>query len=629
MNAYFLNADTVTRLINIKIVAMIAAVFAVFFSLMASESVSAQSATDLSTGTATGCAVTNNKVKCWGSGSNGVLGNGSTSNVSTPVNIKEVSKITVTQKIADGYCMGGTIKVLGNEICIGVNVHARTVNVDSNGLAGKSVSKVSVGRDHACAIANARVYCWGSDSRGQLGTYSGSSTNSTPTAVYAGAARTISFPRTQWQSEQTYQLNESALRNKEIIDVSAGNGFTCALASDGVVACWGRNDRGQLGIGNKNDKDVPVAVNSGALSGKKVRSLATVKGDAASMCAITAEERAVCWGRNDFGEVGNGDPIPSTLTKVSGTGTHTNKNRCDVTNKQALTSIKKNSKITLQQDEVLRPANVDTNLKFTSIEIVGRGDSVVTIDNNFNPGDKEGITTFSGKGYTYVTAKTSGSSQSADRAYYWGGSFLYDFIFDCESNNDYNDNDGSGGDGGTNEGTDTTAKIEAYQFGRSVPTGPLYTAAGANQLRNQSLAAVSGNAFTGSNYEQYKQCLSRQEFVWFSWKTVTTCGTEPSEDGCAVTRSQQDAAYCNTGKTCTAGSLFQAQSCSSGSTNKVPSGSGSWLQSGMKIVDMATGVSDFNCALANGSVGCWGNNGSGQLGDGTKSSKATPVKVKL
>src|SRR5437773_1950231 len=42
--------------------------------------------------------------------------------------------------------------------------------------------------------------------------------------------------------------------------VATGSAHACAIRNDGTVWCWGRNDFGQLGDGNATDSTVPVQV---------------------------------------------------------------------------------------------------------------------------------------------------------------------------------------------------------------------------------------------------------------------------------------------------------------------------------------------------------------------------------
>lgn len=96
---------------------------------------------------------------------------------------------------------------------------------------------VTAGEDFAAAIASDGVYTWGSNSYGQLGINSDAA---------CGAPSKVSF-----------NLNE----NEYITDVQAGLGHCIALSSSGNVYSWGRNNVGQLGIGNKSNKFVPTKVN--------------------------------------------------------------------------------------------------------------------------------------------------------------------------------------------------------------------------------------------------------------------------------------------------------------------------------------------------------------------------------
>ena len=84
--------------------------------------------TAVSAGGAHSCAVADGAAYCWGSGSDGRLGDGSATARSVPV------------------------------------------AVDATGvLAGKTVTAVSVGSAHSCAVADGAAYCWGWGASGQLG----------------------------------------------------------------------------------------------------------------------------------------------------------------------------------------------------------------------------------------------------------------------------------------------------------------------------------------------------------------------------------------------------------------------------------------------------------------------------
>ncbi|TVR94406.1 MAG: RCC1 repeat-containing protein, partial [Wenzhouxiangellaceae bacterium] len=82
--------------------------------------------------------------------------------------------------------------------------------------------------------------------------------------------------------------------------VSTGRGHSCALTLAGAVLCWGRNNFGQLGDGSTSQRLTPVQV-SGLTSGVQAIAL----GDAHS-CAIAGSGAASCWGHNFLGQLGNG-----------------------------------------------------------------------------------------------------------------------------------------------------------------------------------------------------------------------------------------------------------------------------------------------------------------------------------
>lgn len=141
---------------------------------------------------------------------------------------------------------------------------------------------VSAGGAHTCAVTSTgALRCWGDNQFGALG--SGSTTNS------------------------PVPINVPGLPS-DVIDVSAGNEYTCAITSAGAVECWGDNGSGQLGNGSFAASLVPVFV-----TGLGAAAVAVSTGYTHT-CAILTTGAVECWGLNVFGQLGNNtitdSPVP-------------------------------------------------------------------------------------------------------------------------------------------------------------------------------------------------------------------------------------------------------------------------------------------------------------------------------
>jgi alpha-tubulin suppressor-like RCC1 family protein len=285
-------------------------------------------------------------VECWGFNSNGQLGNGTTTDSSTPV---AVSGLTGGTAIADGgettvghtcaLLSGGTVKCWGSNV-VGQLGNGTTTDsstpvavIGLSGLGGATT--VAGGGDHTCALlTNGTVKCWGYNSDGQLG--NGTTIDSTTpvavsglsgaTAMVAGNIHTcalLSSGTVQcWGGDSNGQLGSGTTINSSTpvavsglsgaTAIASGASHTCALLSDGTVQCWGYNGFGQLGNGTTTDSSTPVAVSG--LSGAK----AIVAG-AFHTCALLSDGTMQCWGYNGFGQLGSGMAINSgTPVAVSG-----------------------------------------------------------------------------------------------------------------------------------------------------------------------------------------------------------------------------------------------------------------------------------------------------------------------
>ena len=145
------------------------------------------------------------------------------------------------------------------------------------------VSKVAVGGSHVCAIADGgRLFCWGANSDGQLGT--------------GDFANRLS----------AYPLDFSAGHAHE---VAAGARHTCVLLTGGEVRCWGANAVGQLGNGSTapvNTTSSIVSLPSPALG---------IFADAESSCAVLNSGQLFCWGSNSRRQIENSPVQNFTLPK--------------------------------------------------------------------------------------------------------------------------------------------------------------------------------------------------------------------------------------------------------------------------------------------------------------------------
>ena len=153
---------------------------------------------------------------------------------------------------------------------------------------------ISAGDSHTCAVLDdGSLACWGSDSLGQIGNGVPLQTERTPVIVGLAGARPAA--------------------------VSAGGFHTCVALTDGSARCWGDNLSGQLGDNGVENQFAPAAVALGA--GRRV--VAISAGSSSSTCVLYQDAGTGCWGRDDQGAVGNGEPlanvrVPSDVALAGG-----------------------------------------------------------------------------------------------------------------------------------------------------------------------------------------------------------------------------------------------------------------------------------------------------------------------
>ena len=159
---------------------------------------------------------------------------------------------------------------------------------------GRTVVAITAGGAHTCALLDdASVKCWGYNGNGSLGLGD--------TASRGDAA-----------GEMGDNLPAVALGStaRTAVAITAGGYHTCALLDNGSVKCWGRNDFGQLGLGDtvaRGDAAGEMGDNLPAVALGTGRTAVALTAGFGHTCALLDDGSVKCWGRNDFGQLGLGD----------------------------------------------------------------------------------------------------------------------------------------------------------------------------------------------------------------------------------------------------------------------------------------------------------------------------------
>ena len=250
-------------------------------------------------------------VYTWGRNEYGQLGNGVTATNSpvpvavktagTPMEGKTIVQISAKVWYALALASDGTVYSwgfnswgqLGNGTSGTANNASAPVAVKTAGtpMEGKTIVQVAAGATHSLALAtDGTIYAWGKNEYGQLGN---DSTTNSPVPV---AVKTAGTP----------------MDGKTIIQIHAGYEHSLALASDGTVYAWGRNNSGQLGKNDATDTHIPAAVQTlgTPMAGKVIVQLAA--GNSQSM-ALASDGTVYTWGWNQYGQLGNGTTTNSRI----------------------------------------------------------------------------------------------------------------------------------------------------------------------------------------------------------------------------------------------------------------------------------------------------------------------------
>ena len=189
---------------------------------------------------------TSGGVKCWGRGNFGQLGNHSNTTKYHPVDV---------------------------------------LNSNESSTLLSGIIQIAAGLNHTCALTTeGEVKCWGFNASGQLGD---DGTGTKQRAVFVIDGENSSTPLSG------------------IVQISAGDGHTCALTEGGGAKCWGKGAEGQLGNDDTTGVPYPVVVVASDGTSTPLSSIIQIGTGGDFTCALNSTSEVKCWGENDYGQLGN------------------------------------------------------------------------------------------------------------------------------------------------------------------------------------------------------------------------------------------------------------------------------------------------------------------------------------
>ncbi len=595
------------------------------------------------------CAVTSSGgVKCWGFNGDGQLGDGTTTQRLLPVDVSGLTSGVAT--VAAGVNHSCALTTAGGVKCWGDNQYGqlgdgtttdRTTPVDVSGLSS-GVASITVGDAHTCAVTTAGgVKCWGYNGDGQLG--DGTTVNkSSPTDVSglasgisnasAGGEHTCALTASGglkcWGHNNFAQLGDGTITDRTTpADVSglttgasavtAGKYHTCALTAAGGVKCWGDNQSGQLGDGTTTYRPTPVNV-SGLTSG-----ISSVGAGDLHTCALTTAGNVKCWGDNQHGQIGTRAQADGTApVGVSGLTS-------------GVTSVAAGFSYSCSSD-------TDGGMKCWGKNVFGQiGDG--TTNNRAAPAPVSGL--------AYgVTAIAAGGERTC--------AIVYPSGLKCWGNNYYGQvGDGTTTSKSSPANVSGLSSGVSKVATGNLHTCALTTAGGVKcwgdnsfgQLgdgtttRRTTPVDVSGltsgvTAIAAGNFQTCALTAAGGVKCW-GWNNYGQVG-----DGTTTERhTPVDVSGLTSGVTTIAAGVFHtcAVTASGGmkcwgdnSYGQLGDGTTTARLTPVDVSGLASGVSKISsgyyhtCAItASGGAKCWGDNSYGQLGDGTTTARLTPVDV--
>lgn len=277
-------------------------------------------------------------VKCWGWGLHGALGQGNTSDSTTPVLVSLGTGRTVKEVSAGGTraCVildNDALKCWGDNRWGQAGLGLAVSNDVGDGASemGDNLTAVNIGSvtplhlavadGHICVLSTAgAVRCWGNDTWGQIANPAG---NGSPSSLNDC---TSSSGRNCWGDSSTEMGDNlpQPIASGGAVEVTVGYRQSCARLVTGPVKCWGTNEHGQIGLDTNvfplddvGDSGAEASALANAIL-KPARTPAELSGGGFFECVTYSAAdggQTQCWGSNSNGQIGM-DNTSGPLLKI-------------------------------------------------------------------------------------------------------------------------------------------------------------------------------------------------------------------------------------------------------------------------------------------------------------------------
>ena len=570
-----------------------------FFVLGGLGGVASATPTQVSTGLNTTCKIDGGALYCWGDNTFGQVGIGSVvtpqttpqavtgmSSGVTAVAVSGNDEVVCAIQSGAMYCWGhNNVGQLGDNSV--TDKHVPTAVSSAGGIdLSTGVTQVAPGGDHTCALQGTVAYCWGDNSYGQLGNNN---------KLVSPIVPTTNVP---------FNYNP-------VTAIAANRDYTCGIGqfagSSGFnnVECWGRNDVGQSGNGSSTEYDYPAG--GFVIAGSSTSVPTALSAGLDHACALVTGGIPYCWGNDSDGEIGNGtvttSPVTvktapsgslSGLTEIAAGGQHS----CALSSTSgwcwgsgASYQLDTSTTIATQSTPLVLPP---MHLSATSISTGDQttcfihSSAVICVGSDGMGGTVAGPTLACGDGYIDVAGET------------------------CDDGNTT-----------SGDGCDSSCHVQTGYTCTGTPS--VCTANCGNGVLDAGETCDDSNTTAGDGCSATCQV----ETGYFCSGAPSSCTLSVAPTTTPITIA---AGIYNTCKITAAGALFCWGDNSNG---QLTDGTFTNRATPIAISGMSSGVTDVSvsgdgytiCAVKSGSLYCWGDNATGQIGDGTSSDRYTPTLV--